>query len=102
MFRAARQAYMEYEHSHNPCTTPGDFDYAFQRGGCAFYVLDGRGHRDIERDELSHFGTAAVCRFANWIEDPHSRKDAVPVRGLSSAGAAPSRYAFQRLLAEGD
>ena len=49
MFRASRQAYIEYQHSHNPPTAQGHFDYGFRRGGCAFYVLDGRGQRDIER-----------------------------------------------------
>ena len=68
MFRAAKQAYMEYEHSHNPHTKTGDFDYAFQRGGCAFYVLDGRGHRDIERKSYRILGEKQFDRFANCVQ----------------------------------
>ena len=66
MFRAARQAYIEYEHSHNPPTAKGAFDYAFQRGGCAFYVLDGRGQRDVERKSYCILGQDQFKRFANW------------------------------------
>ena len=69
MFRAARQAYMEYEHSHNPCTVRGNFDYAFRRGGCAFYVLDGRGHRNIGRKCYRILGQQQFDRFARWIKD---------------------------------
>ena len=55
MWRAACRVYYEYEHSHNP-PTPIDldnpdacqWDYAFEQGKSAFYVLDMRGHHDIE------------------------------------------------------
>lgn len=67
MFRAARQAYIEYEHSHNPPTAKGDFDYSFRRGGCAFYVLDGRGQRDVERKNYCILGQDQFKRFANWV-----------------------------------
>ena len=43
MFRAACRVYGEYQHSHNPSTGEGVWDYSFRRGGAAFYVLDGRG-----------------------------------------------------------
>ncbi len=66
MFRAARQAYIEYEHSHNPPTEAGNFDYAFRRGGCAFYVLDGRGQRDVERKGYRILGREQFDRFADW------------------------------------
>ena len=68
MVRAAKRAYTEYEHSHNPPTAPGGFDYAFRRGGCAFYVLDGRGHRDIERKSYRTLGKKQFDRFANWAQ----------------------------------
>ena len=66
MFRAARQTYVEYQHSHNPPTADGALDYAFGRGGCAFYVLDGRGERDIERDSYRILGRGQFERFAEW------------------------------------
>ena len=66
MFRASRQVYMEYQHSHNPLTAQGNFDYSFRRGGCAFYVLDGRGQRDIEREQYRILGKEQFERFCNW------------------------------------
>ncbi|MCZ0954779.1 MAG: alkaline phosphatase D family protein, partial [Rhodospirillaceae bacterium] len=66
MFRAARATYVEYQHSHNPPTADGTLDYAFTRGGCAFYVLDGRGQRDIERDSYRILGREQFDRFAEW------------------------------------
>lgn len=86
MFRAARRAYVEYEHSHNPPTEKGVFDYSFRRGGCAYYVLDGRGRRDVNREGFRVLGRAQFQRFKNWIEklDPEKTKflfvvSAVPV-----------------------
>ena len=67
MFHAAKQAYIEYEHSHNPPTPAGNFDYAFRRGGCAFYVLDGRGRRDIERKSYCILGQDQFKRFVDWV-----------------------------------
>ena len=66
MFRAARQTYVEYQHSHNPPTADDVLDYAFRRGGCAFYVLDGRGQRDIERESYRILGREQFERFADW------------------------------------
>ena len=66
MFHAARHTYVEYQHSHNPPTADGVLDYAFRRGGCAFYVLDGRGARDIERESYRILGREQFERFAEW------------------------------------
>ena len=66
MFRAAKRAYQDYEHSHNPPTEEGVFDYSFRRGGCAYYVLDGRGQRDIGRESFRILGQAQFDRFAEW------------------------------------
>ena len=68
MFHAARQAYIEYQHSHNPPTENGIFDYGFQRSGCAFYVLDGRGQRNIERENYRILGREQFDRFTSWVE----------------------------------
>lgn len=67
MFAAAKQVYFEYQHSHNPPTAEGTFDYAFERGGCAFYVLDGRGQRDVSRDSYRILGREQFDRFAGWV-----------------------------------
>ena len=67
MIAAAKQVYFEYQHSHNPPTAEGTFDYAFERGGCAFYVLDGRGQRDVSRDSYRILGREQFDRFAGWV-----------------------------------
>lgn len=66
MFRTARRAYVEYEHSHNPPTGEGVFDYSFRRGGCAYYVLDGRGQRDVNRESFRILGREQFDRFDGW------------------------------------
>ena len=68
MFRAARRSYEEYEHSHNPPTEDGALDYSFRRGGAAYYVLDGRGQRDIGRESFRILGREQFDRFAAWAE----------------------------------
>ena len=68
MFRAASATYLEYQHGHNPDTPEGVWDYSFRRGGAAFYALDGRGHRDIGRDNFRILGRAQFDRFAGWTE----------------------------------
>lgn len=78
MWNAACQAYFEYEHSHNPATpvdlaNPDDcqWDYAFQHGDVAFYVLDMRGHHDVEKDKKQDpyilLGKAQFTRFTTWL-----------------------------------
>ena len=66
MFKVAKQVYFEYQHSHNPPTEDEVFDYAFSHHGAAFYVLDGRGQRDIERDAYRILGREQFERFERW------------------------------------
>ena len=86
MWRAACQAYFEYEHSHNPKTSfdpnkPDDaqWDYSFKQGSTAFYVLDMRGHHDVEKnkgkkaaeiDPCIILGAAQFKRFTDWLNGP--------------------------------
>ena len=68
MFEAARMTYLEYQHSHNPPTPPGQLDYSFAWGDFAFYVLDMRGQRDYNRkgnDKI--LGAAQMGRFMEWL-----------------------------------
>ena len=69
MFEAASRVYHEYQHSHNPTTATGVWDYSFERGGAAFYVLDGRGHRDIERETFRTLGVEQFYRFKAWADN---------------------------------
>ena len=93
MFRAACRVYREYQHSHNPATPADDeWDYSFRRGGAAFYVLDGRGHRDIEREGHRILGEDQLLRFQGWLDalDPEETPfifvvSAVPVLHAKTA-----------------
>ncbi|MDE0627128.1 MAG: alkaline phosphatase D family protein [Bryobacterales bacterium] len=59
MFRAARRAYEEYEHRHNPPTEDGALDYSFRRGGGLLRAGRARPARRRPR-ELPHSGSGAV------------------------------------------
>ena len=68
MFNAAKEAYTEYEHSHNPDSLKkGEFYYKFTHGGCAFFVLDGRGHRDVNRPKYRIHGEVQMKEFAKFV-----------------------------------
>ncbi len=84
MWKAACRAYFEYEHSHNPDTGVNDaqlanpdtcqWDYAFAQGSAAFYMLDMRGHHDVEKnvgkakkDNYLILGKAQFSRFSAWL-----------------------------------
>ena len=123
MFRAACAVYREYQHSHNPPTdaesdpdasdagaeAPDVWDYSFTRGGAAFYVLDGRGHRDIERDGYRILGEPQFRRFEAWADalDPEETPfmfvvSAVPVLHARSALANADLAAPVRAAGLGD
>jgi alkaline phosphatase D len=68
MFEAAKATYEEYQHSHNPTTNDGHYDYHFTWGHCAFYVLDMRGQRDFNRttdDKI--LGQDQMDRLNKWL-----------------------------------
>ena len=78
MKRAAFKCYHEYQHSHNPdmATTEGIYDYHFFHKDSAVYVLDGRGHRDIESSSYKVLGEEQFGRFRDFINDPETGKNA--------------------------
>ncbi|MCP4655376.1 MAG: alkaline phosphatase family protein [bacterium] len=73
MMEAARRVYYEYQHSHNPRTPKGQWDYAFYLGDCAFYFLDGRGYRNVERASYRILGKRQFNRFKNWLEKAETK-----------------------------
>ena len=75
MFDAAKQTYLEYQHSHNPDTPNGQYDYSFSNCGSDYYFLDMRGQRDFEREEHAILGEEQQDRFATWSEELSSDKD---------------------------
>lgn len=72
MFEAAKQAYFEYEHSHNPKTPKGQWDYAFKWSRLAFFVFDMRGYRAYNNDSSKSqiLGRAQWTRFSKWLKSP--------------------------------
>ncbi|MBT3877773.1 MAG: alkaline phosphatase family protein [Candidatus Scalindua sp.] len=92
MIKAAKQVYHEYQHSHNPDTPKAQYDYGFYIGDhSAFYFLDGRGYRDVQRDSYRIHGKEQFDRFEEWLncDDTKSRKfvfvlAAVPVFHIRS------------------
>lgn len=69
MFAAARATYEEYQHSHNPPTPAGQYDYSFAWGPAAFYVLDTRGRRNYQGGGTNRvLGVEQFERFAAWVE----------------------------------
>lgn len=69
MNAAAFETYFDYQHSHNP-PTKNIYDYHFtHRQHCAFYVLDGHGHRDINRKEAKILGSEQIKRIRDYVND---------------------------------
>ena len=93
MKEAAIQVYQEYEHSHNPATGEGQYDYSFTHKQCAeFYVLDGRGYRDINRASYKILGREQMDRFRQHVDGLNAEQtrflfvvSAVPVQHMSSS-----------------
>jgi alkaline phosphatase D len=73
MGRAARRVYYEYQHSHNPDSGLNQLDYGFYVSDCAFYVLDGRGMRDVNRDSYRILGRKQTERFKAWLKEDSTR-----------------------------
>ena len=70
MHKAGVQVYNEYQHAHNPDSdTKQQFDYHYQVDSSAFYVLDGRGNRNINRATNRILGKAQLNRFRTWLEE---------------------------------
>ncbi len=90
MFEAAKFVYQEYQHSHNPATPAGQWDYSFDWGPLSFYVLDVRGHRDFNRPRQRILGSAQWSRLEAWFRSRSTQRAAtlcivspVPVVHLS-------------------
>lgn len=85
MFEAAKKAYFQFEHSHNPKThidwapennAKCEWDYSFYIGDFGFYILDMRGHHNFERHEEGNalLGDEQMQRLNDWLTNPKSRK----------------------------
>lgn len=69
MRTAAEFVYNEYQHSHNPKTPKGQYDYHYTVGGCPFYVVDMRGKRNYNRKGNNKvLGDAQLKRVKDWLK----------------------------------
>ena len=91
MKSAAMNVYHEYQHSHNPTTPKETYDYHFDTQGATFYVLDGRGKRDINKHSRKVLGSTQLARFKHYVEnlDPETTPflfvtSAIPIIHLKS------------------
>lgn len=77
MFEAAKKVYREYQHEHNPSTGNDQWDYTFDWGPFRYFVLDMRGHRDLE-DQARYkiLGYSQYLRFKRWMESRKSSRAA--------------------------
>jgi alkaline phosphatase D len=75
---AAKKAYYEYQHSHNPDTSgekesddimKRQWDYSVDQGHTALYFLDGRGNRDFMRPDYKVHGKEQIDRLETWINN---------------------------------
>jgi alkaline phosphatase D len=109
MWRAACRAYYEYEHSHNPPTAVdlenpdnSQWDYAFTQGDAAFYVLDMRGHHDVEKNKGKKngidpniiLGQAQFDRFTAWL----ASSEAQNAKALFVVSPVPVVHWIDRLV----
>lgn len=109
MEKAGKKAYLEYEHSHNPKTPAEQYDYNFSHQCCEFYVLDGRGYRDINRAENRILGDEQLRRFEQYVKNIDAEKtnflfvvSAVPVLHLRSRIGNMDNWAIDLFNVEDD
>ncbi len=91
-FKAAKRAYLNYQHLHNPSTnvTPEQnseerrineskdeqiWDYFFDKGRVGFYVLDTRNHHDVEHNPngCKLLNEKQMQRFKDWLYESQSK-----------------------------
>lgn len=90
MFAAAKEAYWEYEHCHNPQTEPQKAEtmhYHFEVGNASFFVLDGRGARDINRSAYRIHGKAQIDALKKYANNIKSTKGTPPIFVCCFCGA---------------
>ncbi|MCH9705626.1 MAG: alkaline phosphatase family protein [Proteobacteria bacterium] len=94
MCEAAKQVYKEYQHSHNPLSDDDNiYDYTFTANASLFYVLDGRGQRNFDREKYKILGEAQMKRFHKKVNDLDPQK----TKFLFVVSAVPVIHAKQML-----
>ena len=98
MFEAAKLSYIEYQHSHNPDTDHGVFDFPLKNSGGDFYVLDARGCRDFEKDTNRILGREQTNRLMDWLEALQPSASGLPIFLVASIPFVHYRDFVMRLI----
>ncbi len=98
MFDAAKEAYTEYEHSHNPDTPKGKYYYNFKHGMASYFVLDGRGKRNVGNKEYRIHGEEQIRDFRNYVE----ALDAGTCKFLFVVSAVPVLHLTKKVVQQED
>jgi len=79
MFEAAKIVYDQYQHSHNPKTAAGVFDFSLAQKHSEFYFLDMRGQREFDLARLKKrdgknatdriLGKQQLARLKAWLKN---------------------------------
>jgi hypothetical protein len=80
VFKAAKEAYLEFQHSHNPePLKKGAFYYAFHYGSAAFLVMDIRGERKINKDpkESRLMSREQWNEIENWLNTDKAKNSKI-------------------------
>ncbi|HLP46364.1 MAG TPA: alkaline phosphatase D family protein [Candidatus Kapabacteria bacterium] len=80
IFDAAREAYVEFQHSHNPASLRnGELHYAFYYGSAAFLVMDLRSHRGENKgtDQYPLAGKEQWEDIENWLKNDRVKESKV-------------------------
>lgn len=76
VFRAAKEAYYEFQHSHNPRPLKQDkMYYAFHYGAAAFLVVDVRGERNIAEEQL--MSEEQFTEIENWLKSDRVKESKI-------------------------
>lgn len=81
IFSAAKKSYLEYQHSHNPDTLEGVFDYPLSNQNGDFYFFDLRMNRDINNQNTKYkiLGQDQHDRFDIWLEEQEKSSSKSPI-----------------------
>ena len=101
IFRAARQAFIEFQGSHNPPgIDPSSFACAFSHADQAFLLLDGRSHRAYKKERV--LGDAQLQAARVWLAaQPQTLRQLYLVLGIPPVHANAkfeSPFTHQRWL----
>ena len=87
MFEAAKIVYDQFQHSHNPTTANGVFDFPLTQKHAEFYFMDMRGQREFDLRRLKRrdgkkatdriLGKQQLARLMDWLKDISTKNNKI-------------------------